>query len=79
LVSELPQEKTRPVVRDEILEMVRRRPSTAADIGTALHFEPQAVSQALSGLETAGLLHRVEHSGKIYYQIEQKEDNDRSK
>lgn len=58
----------RPLAEAEIVEMLKRRPCTAADVGEALHFDPALTAEALARLVASGTVRRSEHVGKTYYQ-----------
>jgi len=53
----------------EIMEMLKRRPCTAADINETFHLEsPEKVKQLLAPLVTSGLIHTRTHNDRLYYQ-----------
>lgn len=58
----------RPLLEAEILEMLKRRPCTAADICDALNFDPAATAEALARMMENGSVRQSEHVGKTYYQ-----------
>ena len=54
----------------EIIEMLRRRPCTAADINKTFHFGgPDKVEQSLEPLVLSGQLRLCQYGGRKYYQI----------
>jgi wyosine [tRNA(Phe)-imidazoG37] synthetase (radical SAM superfamily) len=54
---------------DEIVQMLQRRPCTAADIDRAFHLGgPDKVEQLLEPLVHSGVLHKQEHKNECYYQ-----------
>lgn len=54
----------------EIVEMLQRRPCTAADIDRTFHLNgPDKVEHLLEPLIRSGTLHIQEHGGKRFYQI----------
>jgi len=56
-------------IRDDILNMVQRRPCTAVDIDRTFHLGgPEKVTQLLDPLIHAGVLHRQAHGDNWYYQ-----------
>jgi DNA-binding PadR family transcriptional regulator len=58
-------------LQDEILEMLKRRPCTAADINRVFHAGgADRIEQLLAALVRDGLLHKRTHNGRLYYQIE---------
>ncbi|WP_417911329.1 radical SAM protein [Candidatus Electronema sp. PJ] len=58
-------------LRDEIVEMLKRRPCTAADINRVFHVGgADRIEQLLDALVRDGLLHKRMHNGRLYYQIE---------
>ena len=62
------QHAFRPLVEADILEMLKRRPCTVADICDALHFDPAPTAEALARMTDNGLVRQSEHVGKMYYQ-----------
>jgi len=52
----------------EIIEMLRRRPCTAVDVGAALGFAPEAVQRLLDQMESAGQVYAKDYGGHKYYQ-----------
>jgi wyosine [tRNA(Phe)-imidazoG37] synthetase (radical SAM superfamily) len=53
----------------EIIEMLKRRPCTAADINQTFHLGgPDIVQQLLAPLVEKGLLHTQIHGNRLYYQ-----------
>jgi wyosine [tRNA(Phe)-imidazoG37] synthetase (radical SAM superfamily) len=57
-------------LQDEIVEMLKRRPCTAADINRVFHAGgADRVEQLLDALIRDGLLHKRIHNGRLYYQI----------
>jgi len=57
------------VVLHEIIEMLKRRPCTAADINRTFHLGgPDKVEQLLVSLIYAGTLQKRFHGDKLYYQ-----------
>ena len=58
----------RPLVEAEILEMLKRRPCTAADVSEALNFDPAETAKALAQMVTKGSVRHSGHIGKTYYQ-----------
>ena len=57
------------VLRDEIIEMLRRRPCTAADINRVFPAGgADKVEQLLAALVESGLLQKRLHNGTLYYQ-----------
>ncbi|MDH3392630.1 MAG: radical SAM protein [Desulfobulbaceae bacterium] len=66
--SSRPQHDFRPLTETEILEMLKRRPCTAADVSEALNFDPVATTEALTLMVANGLIRRSGHIGKTYYQ-----------
>jgi wyosine [tRNA(Phe)-imidazoG37] synthetase (radical SAM superfamily) len=59
----------RLALQDEIVEMLKRRPCTAADISRVFPAGGAAqVEQLLDALVRDGLLHRRTHNGRLYYQ-----------
>jgi wyosine [tRNA(Phe)-imidazoG37] synthetase (radical SAM superfamily) len=58
----------------EIMEMLKRRPCTAADINRVFHAGgADRIEQLLDALIRDGLLHKRTHSGRLYYQIAERE------
>jgi wyosine [tRNA(Phe)-imidazoG37] synthetase (radical SAM superfamily) len=53
---------------EAILDMVRRRPVTAADVAAALARKPARVAKALDALVRGGRLRGVDHDGRTYYE-----------
>ena len=51
-----------------ILETLRRRPCTAADLGAGLGLEDVAVLKALEGLICSGSVRRVAHDATDFYE-----------
>ncbi len=62
------REKFRSPSEHEIIEMLKRRPCTAADVGEALNLEPPATSIILEKLAASGRITKTSHHGKQYYQ-----------
>lgn len=61
----------RQELQAEILEMLKRRPCTAADINRVFHAGgADRIEQLLAALVRDGLLHKRTHNGRLYYQIE---------
>ncbi len=58
----------RPLVEAEILEMLKRRPCTAVDVGEALHFDPVLTAESLVRMVGNDSVRCSEHLGKTYYQ-----------
>jgi len=57
-------------VVQEIVEMLQRRPCTAADIDRTFHLNgPDKVEHLLEPLIRSGVLHIQEHGGRHFYQI----------
>lgn len=54
---------------EEILNMLQRRPGTAADIGQALGLTEPVVARLISELALAGRIRETMHDGRKYYQI----------
>lgn len=63
------RENFHPIVEAEIIDMLKRRPCTAADVSQALQLESEAAARAMARLEQSGRLHTTVHAGKTYYQI----------
>ncbi|MDY6974270.1 MAG: radical SAM protein [Thermodesulfobacteriota bacterium] len=51
----------------DLLDVVKRRPLTPADMATTLKLSLEEVEDILKGLLIKGLIHRLEHSGTVYY------------
>lgn len=62
------QIKVRPLVESEILEMLKRRPCTIADISAALNFDLNDTADALTRMKNSNLVREYNHIGKTYYQ-----------
>lgn len=62
------QQGFRPLVEAEVLEMLKRRPCTAADICDALHYDPEQTAEALTQMTASGSVRPSEHLGKMYFQ-----------
>jgi wyosine [tRNA(Phe)-imidazoG37] synthetase (radical SAM superfamily) len=58
-----------PAGAQEILEMVRRRPCTAVDVGAALGFSPVSARRLLEQMEIVGQVQAKDHDGHKYYQV----------
>jgi wyosine [tRNA(Phe)-imidazoG37] synthetase (radical SAM superfamily) len=59
----------RLALQAEIVEMLKRRPCTAADINRVFHAGgADRVEQLLDALIRDGLLHKRTHNGRLYYQ-----------
>jgi len=57
---------------EEIIEMLRRRPSTAADINKTFHLGgPEKVEQSLEPLVRSGQLCLRDYGGRKYYQLQE--------
>ncbi len=65
------RENTRPAKKNELLEMLQRRPCTEADICEALNLDGSSTSRLLEELTENGEIVRSVHLGKIYYQTSQ--------
>lgn len=57
--------------RTEIVEMLQRRPCTENDICQALNLDQISTAQLLSKLAQSGVITKVAHGGKSYYQTSQ--------
>jgi wyosine [tRNA(Phe)-imidazoG37] synthetase (radical SAM superfamily) len=65
----LPDPASVAEIMGEIIQMVRRRPSTAGDIERIFHLgNPEKVTQLLAPLVRSGILQQREHGGSLYYQ-----------
>jgi len=62
------REKFRTLSEDEIIEMLKRRPCTAQDVGEALNLEPKTTAILLHQLAASGRIMQTSHHGKRYYQ-----------
>ncbi len=62
------RENFHPIVDEEIVEMLKRRPCTVPDICESLNLEETAASAALARLETEGRVTPKDHGGRRYYQ-----------
>ncbi|MGV1100113.1 radical SAM protein [Thiovibrio sp. JS02] len=62
------REKFRNPSEDEIIDMLKRRPCTAADVGEALNLEPATTRSILEKLAESGRIIQTSHHGKQYYQ-----------
>jgi len=58
-----------PVIAHEIIEMLRRRPCTAADVSAALGLALESVRHLLEQMESGGQVQGVAHGGHKYYQV----------
>jgi len=66
---DLNRDAEKQVVLREIIEMLKRRPCTAADINRTFHLGgPDKVEQLLVSLVHAGMLQKRSHGDKLYYQ-----------
>ena len=65
---------------DEIIEMLLRRPCTAADIAASMNLDMERSSEILKSMERRGSLTIKIHGGKKYYRIpaEQKRENEQT-
>jgi len=65
---------------DEIIEMLLRRPCTAADIAASMNLDMERSSEILKSMERRGSLTVKIHGGKKYYRIpaEQKRENEQT-
>lgn len=63
-----PHDSRRAPDNGEILEMLQRRPCTASDISEALNLEPATTDGLMEELADQGLVLRLQHQGKTYYQ-----------
>ncbi|MDH3360469.1 MAG: radical SAM protein, partial [Desulfobulbaceae bacterium] len=61
------QHDFRPLNETEILEMLKRRPCTATDVGEALNFDPAETTETLAQMVTKGSVRHSGHAGKTYY------------
>ena len=66
---DLESDADRQTLLDEIVEMLKRRPCTAADINRTFHLGgPDKVEQLLDPLVHAGTLQKRSHGDRLYYQ-----------
>lgn len=65
------REKFHQAGETDILQMLKRRPCTAADISEALNLDPAQTENQLHRMESAGLLKITRHNDKNYYQARQ--------
>jgi wyosine [tRNA(Phe)-imidazoG37] synthetase (radical SAM superfamily) len=66
---DLESDADRQTLLGEIVEMLKRRPCTAADINRTFHLGgPDKVEQLLDPLVHAGTLHKRLHGDRLYYQ-----------
>jgi len=65
----LPEKNTEPVMAHEIIEMLRRRPGTAADVCSALGLAPESARRLLEQMEKGGQVHGLDYGGHKYYQV----------
>jgi len=66
---DLESDEDRQTLLGEIVEMLKRRPCTAADINRTFHLGgPDKVEQLLDPLVHAGTLHKRSHGDRLYYQ-----------
>jgi len=66
---DLDSDADRQALLDEIIEMLKRRPCTAADINRTFHLGgPDKVEQLLDPLVDAGTLTKRPHGDRLYYQ-----------
>jgi wyosine [tRNA(Phe)-imidazoG37] synthetase (radical SAM superfamily) len=62
------REKFRDLSEGEVIEMLKRRPCTAQDVGEALNLEPETTAILLHQLAASGRIMQTSHHGKRYYQ-----------
>jgi len=62
------KEKFKPAVKEEIIQMLKRRPCTIHDVCEALNLERGSVNDILTHLKQTGEVRVVIHNGKAYYQ-----------
>jgi hypothetical protein len=66
---DLDSDADRQALQGEIVEMLKRRPCTAADINRTFHLGgPDKVEQLLDPLVHAGTLQKRSHGDRLYYQ-----------
>ena len=66
---DLERNADRQALQDKIVEMLKRRPCTAADINRTFHLGgPDKVEQLLDPLVHAGTLQKRSHGDRLYYQ-----------
>ena len=65
-----PGDTAEPVLQDEIIQILKRRPCTAADVCEALGQAPDSMHALLKQLEYDERISSVSHNGKRYYQAD---------
>ncbi len=72
---DLDRDADRQALLDEIIEMLKRRPCTAADINRTFHLGgSDKVEQLLDPLVHAGTLQKRSHGDRLYYQCRSEEE-----
>ncbi len=66
--SKLPEASGAGARREDVLEMLRRRPCTPADVAAGLGLQPAEAAKAIEALRARGEVTAAESGGQIYYE-----------